>query len=86
MVHAGPPLPKENCVAKARTSAGCCSGMSGETYEKKTAEWPGPGVLLLCVCFLVAGFGAALLRGPVPAGEVGVRLVPSPAAEEPVQP
>ena len=60
--------------------------MSGAAYEKKAAEWPGPGVLLLCVCVLVAGFGAALLRGPVPASEVSVRVVPSPGAEEPVQP
>lgn len=60
--------------------------MTSKAEEIKAAEWPGPGVLLLCVCFLVAGFSLALLRGPVPASEVSVRLVPSPAAEEPVQP
>ena len=59
--------------------------MSRAAYDKE-GVWPAPGVLLLCVCLLVAGFGVALLRGPVPAGEVGVRVVPSSAPEEQVQP
>jgi hypothetical protein len=59
--------------------------MSRAAYDKEEA-WPAPGILLLCVCLLVAGYGLALLRGPVPAGEVGVRVVPSSVAEEQVQP
>ncbi|MEX1044838.1 MAG: hypothetical protein WEC73_01810 [Chthoniobacterales bacterium] len=59
--------------------------MSSETRRETSADWPGPGVLLFSVCLLVAGFGAALWRGPAPAGEVRVQIMPSPAAEEPAQ-
>jgi hypothetical protein len=60
--------------------------MSGEAAKETEAAWPGPGVLLVCAGFLAAGFLAAWWRGPAPAGEMQVRVVPAPAAEVPAEP
>ena len=81
-----PSGPRKIALPKRGLPPDAPAGMSTEAHMETSAEWPGPGVLLFCVCLLVAGFGAALWRGPAPAGEVRVRVMPPPAAEEPAQP
>lgn len=55
-----------------------------ETSVQAPGLWPGRGVLLFCAVLLLAGYGVAIFRGPAPAGEVKVVLVPAP--ENPVAP
>ncbi|MEX1009955.1 MAG: hypothetical protein WEC72_01295 [Chthoniobacterales bacterium] len=56
-----------------------------EAARQTEGAWPGAGILLLCACLLVAGFGAAWWRGPAPAGTVQVRLVQPSAVEVPAE-
>lgn len=46
-------------------------------------QWPPPAALAACLLLLVAGYAAALLRPPLPLGEVRVMTFaqPSPAAQ-----
>ncbi len=55
-----------------------------ENTAQALGLWPGRGVLLFCAAVLVAGYGVVILRGPAPAGEVRVMVVPAP--EGPVAP
>jgi len=42
-------------------------------------RWPSTGVLVSCALLLVAGYGVAVWRGPVPPEEVRVVTMPPPA-------
>lgn len=55
--------------------------MKEENDPAHASFWPGSGILLLAASLVVAGYGAALLRGPAPAAEVRivVQAAPSPA-------
>ena len=48
------------------------------------SHWPPTGVLLACALVLVAGYAAAVWRGPVPAQELRIVTMPAPTpAAEP---
>jgi len=86
MVHAQAPAPKENCVAKARTSARCSPLVKKEAANDLPMEWPGAGVLFMCAGLLMAGLAAAAWRGPAPAGDVAVIVAPAAEPPEPADP
>lgn len=48
--------------------------------------WPSSGMLLVCAALVAAGYGVAVLRGPSPAQEVRVLLVPAPTPTEETAP
>jgi hypothetical protein len=61
--------------------------MSESSQDGGGNMWPSTGVLLLCSVLLVAGYGVAVVRGPVPAQEVRVVEFPAPTpAPEPAVP
>ena len=54
--------------------------MSANTQSEGAALLPDPAVLVFCLILLVAGYAAAIWRGPAPAQEVRVVVYPPPAA------
>ena len=52
-----------------------------EPGQEGGSGWPPAGVLAACALVLAAGYGVAVLRGPVPAHEVRVVIVPTPTPE-----
>jgi len=54
--------------------------MSVNTHREGAAMLPAPAVLVFCLLLLVAGYAAAIWRGPAPAQEVRVVVYPPPDA------
>lgn len=58
--------------------------MEREGASQNLGMWPARGVLVFCAMILAAGYGGAVLRGPLAPGEV--RVTAAAAPEEPVTP